>query len=200
MVRCYSPRGRRDEREGSHRITERRRIAGSHLDKPLAEKALHARTKIKLTPALSPRVILRMSDWAFLLERCRDDLSEIPFPPSSRLSAAAETVLHRGINLGADAQMAIDIGRREFPAGLWGTAVTWPVVAQAQQLRGTTPRIGVLWHASNEQEEAIYLGAFRQGLRDVGYVEGQTIILENRFAGEQYDRLDALATIQQKVA
>ncbi len=37
-----------------------------------------------------------------------------------------------------------------------------------------TPRIGVLWHASNEQEEAIYLGAFRQGLRDVGHVEGQT--------------------------
>jgi hypothetical protein len=93
MVRRYSPRGRRDEREGSHRITERRRIAGSHLDKPLAEKALHARTKIKLTPALSPRVILRMSDWAFLLERCRDDLSEIPFSPSSRLSAAARIVL-----------------------------------------------------------------------------------------------------------
>jgi hypothetical protein len=100
----------------------------------------------------------------------------------------------------SQAQMAIDIGRREFLAGLWGTAVTWPVVAQAQQLRGTTPRIGVLWHASNEQEEAIYLGAFRQGLRDVGYVEGQTIILEDRFAGEQYDRFDALATTQQKVA
>jgi putative ABC transport system substrate-binding protein len=53
---------------------------------------------------------------------------------------------------------------------------------------------------ADEQEEAIYLGAFRQGLRDVGYIEGQTIILENRFAGEQYDRFDALATTQQKVA
>jgi putative ABC transport system substrate-binding protein len=95
--------------------------------------------------------------------------------------------------------MAIDIVRREFLAGLWGTAVTWPV-AQAQQLRGTTPRIGVLWHASNEQEEATYLGAFRQDFRDVGYVEGQTIILENRFAGEQYDRFDALPTTQQRVA
>jgi len=125
---------------------------------------------------------------------------------SARLFRANSVISHRrnrfaagGINLGADA-LAIDIGRREFLAGLWGTAVTWPVVAQAQQLRGTTPRIGVLWHASNEQEEAIYLGAFRQGLRDVGYVEGQTIILENRFAGEQYDRFDALATTQQKIA
>ncbi len=124
---------------------------------------------------------------------------DVSFGPIASFRTA-ETVLHRGINLGADVQMAIDIGRREFPAGLWGAAVTWPVVAQAQQLRGTTPRIGVLWHASNEQEEAIYLGAFRQGVRDVGYVEGQTIILENRFAGEQYDRFDALATIQQKVA
>jgi hypothetical protein len=42
--------------------------------------------------------------------------------------------------------------------------------------------------------------AHRQGVRDVGYVDGQTITLENRFAGEQYDRFDALATIQQKVA
>ncbi len=99
---------------------------------------------------------------------------------SARLFRANSVISHRrnrfaagGINLGADA-LAIDIGRREFLAGLWGTAVTWPVVAQAQQLRGTTPRIGVLWHASNEQEEAIYLGAFRQGLRDVGHVEGQT--------------------------
>jgi putative tryptophan/tyrosine transport system substrate-binding protein len=58
---------------------------------------------------------------------------------------------------------------------------------------GKIPRIGVLWHAANEQEEAIYLGALRQGLRDIGYIEGRNIELLNRFAAEHYDRFDALA-------
>jgi putative ABC transport system substrate-binding protein len=82
--------------------------------------------------------------------------------------------------------------RREFIAALGG-AVAWPVVAQAQQSR-KIPRVGVLWHAGNEQEEAIYLGALRQGLNDLGYIEGKNIELLNRFADEHYDRFDALAT------
>ena len=69
MVRRHSSCGRRDEGEGRHRITRGGRIASSRHDKQLAETALHAKTKIRLTLALSPRVILRMSDWAFLLER-----------------------------------------------------------------------------------------------------------------------------------
>jgi len=82
--------------------------------------------------------------------------------------------------------------RREFLALVGGTAIAWPRQAGAQ--RGRTPRIGILWHAGNEEEEAPFLGAFRQGLRDLGYIENQTIVLENRFAGEQYDRFDSLAT------
>jgi ABC-type uncharacterized transport system substrate-binding protein len=81
--------------------------------------------------------------------------------------------------------------RRAFIAGLGGAAA-WPVVARAQQ-SGKTPIVGVLWHAANEQEEAIYLGALRQGLKDVGYTEGKNIELLNRFADEHYDRFDALA-------
>jgi putative ABC transport system substrate-binding protein len=81
--------------------------------------------------------------------------------------------------------------RRTFIAALGGAAA-WPMVARAQQV-GKIPRIGVLWHAGNEEEEAIYLGAFRAGLHDLGYVEPQTVILENRFAAEQYDRFDGLA-------
>jgi len=82
--------------------------------------------------------------------------------------------------------------RREFLAGIGSTAA-WPVMSLGQQA-GKIRKIGVLWHAGNEQEEAIYLGALRQGLRDVGYIDGKNIELLNRFADEQYDRFDALAT------
>jgi putative tryptophan/tyrosine transport system substrate-binding protein len=81
--------------------------------------------------------------------------------------------------------------RREFIATLGGAAA-WPLAAHAQQ-SGKIPRVGVLWHAGNEQEEAIYLGALRKGLNDLGYVEGKNIELLNRFADEHYDRFDVLA-------
>src|ERR1700726_1993675 len=81
--------------------------------------------------------------------------------------------------------------RRELIA-LLGGAVAWPLAARAQQIT-KIPRIGVLWHAGNEQEEALYLGALRQGFAEIGYVEGKTFVLENRFAAEQYERFNALA-------
>jgi putative tryptophan/tyrosine transport system substrate-binding protein len=80
--------------------------------------------------------------------------------------------------------------RREFIAALGGAAA-WPVVARAQQ-SGKIPRVGVLWHAGNEQEEAMFLGALRKGLNDLGYTEGKNIELVNRFADEHYDRFDRL--------
>jgi putative ABC transport system substrate-binding protein len=69
--------------------------------------------------------------------------------------------------------------------------VARPLVARAQQA-GKFPRIGVLWHAGYEQEEAIYLEALRKGLNDLGYMEGKNIELMNRFADEHYDRFDRL--------
>ena len=51
----------------------------------------------------------------------------------------------------------------------------------------------MLWHAGNEEEEANYLAALRKGLADLGYVEGQNIILVNRFAAENYARFNELA-------
>jgi putative ABC transport system substrate-binding protein len=81
--------------------------------------------------------------------------------------------------------------RREFIAAL-GSAATWPMVVRAQQ-SGKIARIGVLWHAGNEQEEAVFLGALRQGLNYLGYIEGKNIEVLNRFADEHYDRFDALA-------
>jgi putative ABC transport system substrate-binding protein len=81
--------------------------------------------------------------------------------------------------------------RREFIAVVGGAA-TWSLVARAQQ-RGRVPRVGVLWHAGSAEEEAIYLGAFEQGLKSLGYVDGKTIILEHRFLNEQPERFVSLA-------
>jgi putative tryptophan/tyrosine transport system substrate-binding protein len=83
------------------------------------------------------------------------------------------------------------MNRRTFIAALGGAAA-WPVALYAQQ-SSKIPKIGVLWHAANEQQEAPFLGAFRQGLNELGYVEGKNIQLLNRFADEHYDRFDALA-------
>src|SRR6516162_11459106 len=82
--------------------------------------------------------------------------------------------------------------RRRVVIALLGGAVVWPFAARAQQ-QTRIPRVGVLWHAGNEQEEAMNLGALRKGLNDLGYVEGKNIELINRFADEHYDRFDALA-------
>jgi putative ABC transport system substrate-binding protein len=81
--------------------------------------------------------------------------------------------------------------RREFITVL-GSAAAWPLATRAQQSK-PIPRIGVLWHAGNEQEEALYLGALRQGFSEIGYVEGKDFSLENRFAAEQYERYGPLA-------
>src|SRR6516164_10135178 len=89
--------------------------------------------------------------------------------------------------------------RREFITLVGGAAVAWPHAARAQQSK--IPRIGVLWHAATESEEAPYLGPFRQGLLDLGHVESKNIALENRFAAEHYERFDGLAAelVQLKV-
>jgi putative ABC transport system substrate-binding protein len=81
--------------------------------------------------------------------------------------------------------------RREFIIALGGAA-SWPLASQAQP-SGKIPRIGVLWHAGNEQEEAIYLGALRHGLADLGYTDGKNIVLENRFPAEKLERFPVLA-------
>jgi putative ABC transport system substrate-binding protein len=83
--------------------------------------------------------------------------------------------------------------RREFITLLGGGAAVWPFVARAQQSRHL-PVVGLLWHAGSAEEEAVYLGAVRQGLRDHGYVEGQNVTLENRFPSEIPERFVSLAT------
>src|SRR6516162_6393331 len=79
--------------------------------------------------------------------------------------------------------------RREFIAGL-GSAVAWPLVAQAQQ--PAMPVIGFL-NGGLPDGYATNVAAFRQGLKETGYVEGQNVVIEFRWAEGQYDRVPAMA-------
>jgi putative ABC transport system substrate-binding protein len=82
--------------------------------------------------------------------------------------------------------------RREFIGNLIGTAVAWPLAVRAQESK-EVPRVGVLWHAGNAEEEAPYLRGLEQGLKDLGYIDGQTIKLEHRFPNEISERFEPLA-------
>jgi putative tryptophan/tyrosine transport system substrate-binding protein len=81
--------------------------------------------------------------------------------------------------------------RREFISLVSGTAVTWPLVAHAQQ-KSAAPVIGYLSGATFEMMHE-YVAAFHRGLADSGYIEGQNISVEYLWAEGHNDRLPALA-------
>jgi putative ABC transport system substrate-binding protein len=89
--------------------------------------------------------------------------------------------------------------RRQFIAGL-GSAAAWPVVARAQQ--AAVPVIGYLGTHSADADYKNITVPFLQGLKEAGYVVGQNVAVEYRWAESQYDRLPVLAAdlVRRRVA
>ena len=84
----------------------------------------------------------------------------------------------------------LGIGRREFIT-LIGGAAAWPLAARAQQADGIR-KIGLLWPAASPPDSP-RMESFRQGLRQLGYVEGQNVAIELRYAERGLQQLPSLA-------
>jgi putative tryptophan/tyrosine transport system substrate-binding protein len=83
--------------------------------------------------------------------------------------------------------MGADMHRREFITLIGGLATAWPLTVRAQQ-----PALPVVAFVRDGSAEARFAGAFRKGLSETGYVEGQNVTVEYYWLEGQYDRLPAL--------
>jgi putative tryptophan/tyrosine transport system substrate-binding protein len=87
--------------------------------------------------------------------------------------------------------MANPIRRRELIVALGGAAASWPLAARAQQ--PAMPVVGFMNINNSAESVPDLIAAFRQGLKETGFVEGQNVAVEYRWAQGQYDRYPELA-------
>src|SRR6516225_1886588 len=89
--------------------------------------------------------------------------------------------------------------RRAFIEGIAALGWAWPLAVRAQQ--SSMPVIGYLGLGS-AQADAYRVGGFRQGLKEVGYIEGQNLTIEYRWAEDHHDRMPAMNAelVRQQVA
>jgi len=83
------------------------------------------------------------------------------------------------------------VKRRDFIAVLAGATAAWPLAARTQQ--STMPVIGFLSSTTEDFATRRLLPAFRGGLKEIGYIEGQNVAIEYRWPEDRYDRLPTLA-------
>src|SRR6516225_9382498 len=120
--------------------------------------------------------------------------------PSPGAASAKTAHSWRGIlrftHLAREGRMTVTIGRRELLAAIGGAAA-WPLAARAQQ--PAMPVVGLLHSSSTDTSR---LRAFRQGLKDTGFIEGENVAIEYRSANDQTERLSGLAAelVQRRVA
>jgi putative ABC transport system substrate-binding protein len=86
---------------------------------------------------------------------------------------------------------SLPLRRREFITLFGGAAASWPLAARAQQ--PAFPVVGFL-NSGKLAAQNNNLAAFKRGLKEAGFVEGQKVEIQFRWAENQFDRLPALAT------
>src|SRR5262245_15891709 len=91
---------------------------------------------------------------------------------------------------GGRGRMAIDIRRRELVVALGGAMAAWPLAVRAQQ--PSLPVVGLLI-AGTQEAFAHVVPAFRRGLKEAGFAEGENVAIEYRWANNDADQLSALA-------